>query len=540
MVFVLSYIGIALVTFASFYLLIPAVTFCSTGFLCYVAALVGLWLIPLFFMDKIKTALTGLIIPGILLALVVLISIFTSPLFMARNYASVLAAPVQTDIAKYTPTIDSVPLMDRSTAELLMSRTMGTLVNEVSQFELDDSTQINYNGRAIRVAPLKYGGLLKWFNNKSRGIPSYITVDMQTQKTEIHAVEGGINYSPSAFLGKDLMRHLRFHDLSAILGDPVFELDEEGNPIWVVPKLEHKVGPFFGSDVQGIYVVDAVTGAIEYYAVGNVPSYIDNVYPASLVIGQYDNFGQFQGGFWNSFLGQKNVRVTTEGYNYIPQNDDIYMYTGVTSVGGDESNIGFIYANLRTKEIQYFEQPGAEEYSAMSSAEGVVQHLGYTSTFPLLLQIEGHPTYCVALKDAGGLVKMYSLVNVEQYQIVVVGDTISQALTKYRTALRENNQTVGGGTVQGNTEITGTISEIRSANVDGTTFLYIQLDERGPHYELNVADNKETVLLNVGDTVTLHILDGTGEKIKEAMLPGSDTIQEVSAPQDHAIEKTPT
>lgn len=508
-------IGAVIALALGIYFCLPALTLASGSFwiasfafLLVIGSILGLG-------KKEKAGIavkTSSIIIG---AIFFLICAATSPLFLSRSYATILGVPEKTDIEEYTPSIETVPLMDRETAELLMNRALGTLVNEVSQFELGDSTQINYQGRAIRVAPLKYASIIKWLNNRNSGIPAYVTVDMQTQKTDIHYLDRGMKYSPSACFGEDLSRHVWLSYPTAITGDHVFELDEEGNPMWIIPRLEHKAGLFFGDDVQGAFCVDAVSGAINYYRVGDIPNYIDNVYPASLVIEQYDNYGKYTQGFWNSLIGQRNVTATTEGYNYIPQDDDIYLYTGVTSVGGDESNIGFIYVNLRTKEVKYFEQAGAEEYSAMASAEGMVQHLGYTSTFPLLLNIEGQPTYCVALKDSGGLVKMYGLVNVEQYQIVVTADSISQCLQKYRTSLRGNGQAVtGGGEV-----VSGIITDIRSANMEGTTYFYVQLDGEMMYYELSAMDNKQAILLSIGTKVSLSPIGQPANAVQEAVLP---------------------
>ena len=93
---------------------------------------------------------------------------------------------------------------------------------------------------------------------------------------------------------------------------------------------------------------------------------------------------------------------------------DVWVYTGVTSVNADESNIGFVLMNLRTGESKYYNIAGAEEYSAMSSAEGQVQNLGYRASFPSLINIKNIPTYIMVLKDNAGLVKMYALVNVEK------------------------------------------------------------------------------------------------------------------------------
>jgi hypothetical protein len=158
---------------------------------------------------------------------------------------------------------------------------------------------------------------------------------------------------------------------------------------------------------------------------------VDRVYSADLIIAQYDYYGTLVNGFLNSIFGQRNVTVTTDGYNYIAMKDDVYMYTGVTSVGGDQSNIGFLLCNQRTKETKYYKCSGATEYSAMSSAQGVVQHLNYSATFPLLLNISGEPTYFMALKDDAQLVKMYAMVNVRQFQIVSTGTSVAECERAY-------------------------------------------------------------------------------------------------------------
>lgn len=529
-----------IVAFAlSIFLCLPALTLASGGFWILSFSLLLVISSILGFGENKKVAMAVRLGSIVICAIFILICAATSPLFLSRSYAAILGVPEKTDIEEYAPSIETVPLMDRETAELLMNRTLGTLVDEVSQFELGDSTQINYQGRAIRVAPLKYASIIKWLNNRNSGIPAYVTVDMQTQKTDIHYLDRGIKYSPSACLGEDLKRHVWLNYPAAIMGNPVFELDEEGNPLWVIPRLKHEAGLLFGCDVQGVFCVDAVSGDINYYRIGDIPSYIDNVYPASLVIEQYDNYGKYTQGFWNSLIGQRSVTATTEGYNYIPQDDDIYLYTGVTSVGGDESNIGFIYVNLRTKEAKYFEQAGAEEYSAMASAEGMVQHLGYTSTFPLLLNIEGQPTYCVALKDSGGLVKMYGLVNVEQYQIVVTADSVSQCLQKYRTSLRGNGQPITGG----GEAVSGTITDIRSANLEGTTYFYIQLNGKSMYYELSAMDNKQAILLNVGAKVSLSPIGQPANGIQEAVLPVQDVgmvLEQAPAAGDEAYFEATT
>lgn len=452
----------------------------------------------------------------VILILFMFLGLCSSALFRAHDLAGLIDNNINTkDISEYTPSIYDVPLMDKDTAELLMNRQMGSLVDEVSQFDLDTSSQINYQNIPIRVAPLKYSSFFKWLNNKNDGIPSYITVDMTTQQTVIHRLEKGIRFSPSGFFGDDLRRHLQFKYPTVMMSEPVFEIDDEGCPYWVVSKLVHRVGLFGGTDVDGIIIVDAVTGDIEDYSMDEIPEYIDNACPTDTLIELFNYYGAYQDGFLNSFFGQKGVIKATDGYNYIPENNDIWVYTGVTSVVNDESNVGFIYINKRTKEIEYYEVPGAEEFSAMASAEGVVQHLGYTATFPLLLQIEGQPTYCVALKDAGGLVKMYGLVNMSQYQIVVTGETINSCLSKYRTALLNNGQSV---TEISSNLVSGIIEDVRTANKDGTTYFYVKLKNNPVYYSFSVIENENIILVNIEDSIKFNVAEGLEGAIVRASL----------------------
>ncbi|MDO5548859.1 MAG: CvpA family protein [Eubacteriales bacterium] len=442
----------------------------------------------------------------------VICSLLSSPIFQAKAYSSIIADSITVkDISEYTPTIDNVPLLDRDSATRLANRTLGNLVDEVSQFELGESTQITMAGAPVRVHPLGYVSIVKWFLNRNTGIPAYITVDMKSQNTKIVRLEDGMRYSPSAFLNDRLERHLRFAYPTAMFDDASFELDEDGNPYWVVPVLKHRILLLAGTDVKGVVTCNPVTGETQYYPLGEIPDWIDNVYRADLIVQQYDWYGRYHNGFWNSIIGQKGVVQTTDGYNYIPKDNDVYCYTGVTSVVSDESNIAFIFSDMRTRETDYYEIAGAEEYSAMESAEGVVQHLNYQATFPLLLEIEGQPTYTVALKDAAGLVKMYGMVNMSQYQDVATGKTIKECLANYRQLLIDDGilseEEVSAEETQ---TVSGKIADLRSAVRDGTTYYYIRLVDDGSYYALSASDNEAAVLLNIGDTVTLEVT-GEGE-----------------------------
>jgi hypothetical protein len=385
---------------------------------------------------------------------------------------------------------------------------MGSIAEYVSQFEVSSNyTQINYKGVPVRVTPLKYGGLIKWLTNRSKGIPAYMKIDMTTQNVELVKLKEGIKYSESEHFGRNIYRYLRFHYPTYIFDTINFEIDDNGTPYWICPVKKYSIGLFGGRTVGRAVMVNAVTGEMQDYAVKDVPSWVDKVYSAELLISLYDYYGTLRHGYWNSVFGQKDALQTTDGYNYIALEDDVWVYTGVTSVGADESNVGFVLMNQRTAETRYYSISGAEEYSAMASAEGQVQHLGYKATFPLLLNTGGEPTYFIALKDAAGLVKKYAMVNIAQYQIVAIGDTVNQCEKTYLELMKSSGISVADATSLPKT--TGTITKISDCVVDGNTHYYILLNNSDEIFDVLVNDYINIVKYNVGDSITFSYSAGT-------------------------------
>lgn len=421
---------------------------------------------------------------------------------------------------------DQIPMLDEASARRLGNRKLGELADMVSQFEVaDDYTQINYKGRPVRVTPLRYGDIIKWFNNRSEGLPAYLIVDMVTQNVEVVRLSDGMKYTTAEHFGRNLYRYLRFNYPTYIFDTPTFEIDDSGVPYWVCSRIVKKVGLFGGTDIQGAVLVNAITGENQYYE--EVPQWVDRVYSADIIMQQYDYYGQYHKGFFNSLFGQKDVTVTTQGYNYLAMNDDVYMYTGITSVTSDESNIGFILNNQRTKETKFYSIAGAEEYSAMSSAEGQVQQMKYQATFPLLLNIADQPTYFMALKDDAGLVKMYAMVNVQQYQIVATGQTVAECEVNYRKMLANNKLIDDSQAKVAEPEkdtVSGTVAEIRTAVISGNSLYFFRLQGGNVYYSVSAADDTNAVVVNVGDRVSIvYDAQGTGNIIQAYSIGSAGT-----------------
>lgn len=434
---------------------------------------------------------------------------------------------------------DQIPMLDEDSAARLGSRVLGELSDMVSQFEILPSyTQINYQGRPVRVTSLAYGDLIKWFTNRSDGLPAYLIIDMVTQEAEVVRLDEGMKYTTAEHFGRNLYRHLRFHFPTYMFADPVFEINEEGDPYWVCPRMVKTIGLFGGTDIQGAVLVDAVTGESTYYE--EVPSWVDHVYDAEMIMEQYDYYGMYKNGFLNSIFGQRDVTLTTDGYNYIAIGDDVYMYTGVTSVTSDQSNIGFILSNQRTKETRFYSVSGATEQSARESAQSQVQQMSYIATFPLLLNIADQPTYFIPLKDQANLVKSYAMVNVARYDIVATADTVTACEQEYIRLLSDRGVTETEDLPQ--TEASGPVAEIRSAVLEGNTYYFVRLEGEEVFYALSAADNPTAVILNVGDQVTIthavsqeeaSILDGytltiQGRAQAQVTLPQEPSAQEIS------------
>ena len=437
-------------------------------------------------------------------------SLLSSPIVNAKKYQQLLKVEegeFTTDIKEVS--YDQIPLLDRDSATLLGNRKMGSMVDMVSQFEVDSIySQINYNDKPVRVSPLRYASPIKWLTNQSDGIPAYIMIDMATQTTELVKLEEGIRYSTSEYFNRYIYRHLRFNYPTYIFEEISFEIDEDGVPYWVCPVKKFNIGLFGGETIGRVVLCNAITGETIDYAIEEVPQWIDRAYSADLLIRLYDYHGTLKHGFINSVLSQKDCLITTDGYNYLAIDDDVWVYTGVTSVSGDQSNVGFVLMNQRTMETKFYEIEGATERSAEDSAEGQVQNLKYVATFPLLLNINDEPTYFIALKDNAGLVKKYAMVNVQKYQVVGIGDTVSECEEEYlKLLLKEGIQQVEEDTREVQT-ISGKITKIAQGVIEGNSHYYVMIEGSEGIFDISVVDMIQVIRYEVDDEITMEYKAG--------------------------------
>lgn len=513
----------------SYYIYLPAINIHSADFWIFIiAVLVIATIISVIFGNKVKLKQAGQFVDmklsrplkknrwfkffsAVTLAVLLVFiagTLLSSPILNSKKYRELINIE-ERDFTEDVEQIsfNDIPILDRDSAALLGSRKMGSMVEYVSQFEVAENyAQINQNDTPVRVTPLKYANLFKWLTNHKEGLPAYIKIDMTTQAAECVKLPEGIKYSESEHFGRYIYRYLRFNYPTYIFDTINFEVDDEGTPYWVCPVKDFTIGLFGGQTIRNVVLVNAVTGELSNYKVEDVPTWIDRAYSAELLVSYYNYYGTLKHGYINSLLGQKDCLQTTEGYNYIALEDDVWVYTGVTSVTSDESIVGFVLMNQRTAETRYYSIAGAKEFSAMDSAEGKVQNLAYKATFPLLLNIANEPTYFIALKDAAGLVKKYAMVNIAQYTVVAIGDTITECEKDYVSQLKQNNINAEGGA----DELTaaGTISKIAPCVIDGNSHYYIMLLGKQDIYDVLVSDNISIIRYNEGDRISFSYREG--------------------------------
>lgn len=551
---VLSVLCMIVFAAVAFYFMMPALNFKSYELYIYIGAVAasyvvfnGLFANVLAKPEYVPYVKKRAIVPGIIIGLLIVAVgigyLASCEFFRAASYSNIIEVRTNSDFSKDIPeenaeSFSAIPKLDEDAAAQLATRALGVLEEKgyVSQFTVyPQYTQINYKDTPVRVAPLQYASIIKWFTNTRNGFPGYVIIDMANESTQFVELENSIKISPAEHFNKLLKRHLRFEYPTFMFAEATFEIDDEGNPYWICARLDKTIGLFGGTDVIGAVVVkaDSDSGESAYYTIEDIKTkpelqWLDRIYDSDLLVQQYNYYGKYQDGFWNSILGQKGVITTTANYNYLAKGDDVWMYTGVTSVTSDQSITGFVLVNQRTKEAVYYRVTGGTEYSAQQAAEGRVKDLGYSATFPLLLNIGGEPTYFMSLKDpTNNIVQQYALINVAQYnnnKMGATGTDLAKCLASYISALEDSGIKVdinpedvvvepsNPETNEPEKEFasaTGIIADIRTAVINGDSYYYVKLDSGASYFSIAAADQESVVILNVGDAVTVTY-EGSG------------------------------
>lgn len=458
-----------------------------------------------------KSSVIALIAISVPVAVIIFGALLSSVMFRARGYAEVITVTEATfnEDMPETTEITHIALMDTASAQVLGDKTLGALSDVISQYDVSDYyTQINFGGSPKKVSNLEYDDFFKWIANNSKGVPGMVMVDPVKSDAQYIELKQPMIYVDSAFFGQDLQRKLRFEYPTKIFDSVSFEIDEMGNPYYIVSCVKPRVGLFGAKDINEVIIFNPCDGSSTLYALSDVPAWVDIVFTGTLACTKFDWQGLYSGGFINSIIGNVGCKRTTDDYGYVALADDVWYFTGVTSVTADKSNVGFMLSNARTGEYKFYPVIGAEEHSAMSAAEGQVQEKGYVASFPSLVNVSGQATYIMVLKDDTGIVKLYALVNVENYSIVATGTTQAAVMSAYKKLLQQNNIGIGDR----NQTTTVTVENVRIALVSDVSTVYVTATD-GKVYKGYLEADESLILIRVGDTLDLSYFEGDTESV---------------------------
>ena len=438
-----------------------------------------------------------------------------SPIFNYKAHRGLIGNVEGVEFSNEIEHIDlkQLPTIDKDVAYKLADKKLGEIPSLGSQVNIGDLTLQSVAGQLYYVAPLEHSSLFKWFTNRE-GTTGYIKVSATNQSdvqlvTELNGKDIKIKYLDSAYLFSDLHRAAYLRDMKAGHTDFTFELDDEGNPYWVITRYDNAIG-ITEEKAVGVLVLDAQTGESNVYGIEDAPKWIDRIQPARYIRNYIDKWGELVHGIFN--FSDKDKLTSTDGMNLIFNNDTCYYYTGVTSVGNDEGLVGFMLTNTRTGETSMYKTSGATETASMKSAEGKVQQYRYTATLPYLINIQNEPTYFMTLKDSNGLVKQYAMVNVKNYNIVGVGDSLQSTLNKYLEGLTNTNISLEGSNSEETIE--GEIERIGLVVKDGTSIYDIKIKGQNNIFSVSTETSREVALSSIGDKVRIkYIKVGDGKYI---------------------------
>lgn len=492
-----------------YFLLVPLGLFWSSYFFFGVLIILLIWCLSFKISSKnVKknsaniNTLVGSIMIYVIITIIMLICI--SPLFAAKSYKNILPVPKEKEFSKVVQPFDitKAPIVTKETAMQIADKSISQEGTIGSMSEINDITLQNVNGNLYWIAPLEYNGFFAWLNNRNSGT-SYIMVNANTKECKL--VDANIKYQPGAFLNQDLARKLFFTNMSYGYTDFTFEVDDHGHSYWTASVYKNTVG-FNGSVVLGTALVNAETGEAKIYSVKDTPLWVDRIQPENFVVRNINLRGKYINGF--SPFNNNNKIKATDGTGIVYNNGKCYYYTGITSVGKDQSTLGFYLIDTRTMETTFFRMSGATETAAISSAEGKVQNLGYKGSFPILMNVENTPTYFVPLQDKNDLTKLYAMVSVQDYTIIATGETVDACKEAYVQALFSQNKLTNSKGAQ--KKLTGIVKRIGSYIQQGNSFYTFQLDNSNLIFIAPISQSAELPMTKEGDTVTITYVDSAG------------------------------
>ena len=464
--------------------------------------------------------------------------------YLASHLVNVTVAPSDQLLASST---DNMVIVSPDIATTKASQAMATGIagqrNYSTYLQLGPATLQYVDSRMWYVFPLEFDGA----GNKARlhGIvPGYIMVSAEDPNAvPVEHYDGG--YSMTVSLGggqgSEPDRWAYSHGYSGyLLDDPTLEINDQGLPFYTVTLLRPRVGWTFGAPV-GVLVINAHTGQINRYALGEVPYWVDRVYSQQMAMTIANWYGEYsQAGFQG--IGSSNAnRFRVSG-------EPVMVYTGashpvwrmlLTSYNNDNSVSEIVEMNAATGAMRIYtpqlpmsiEAPVIQAFDNASGVGATLVKADHYQAVDLTLHvIYGHLTWMATYEPQGSNPSFVGIGFIYAYEAtannVVFGSSKSAALQNYLTQLASMASANGGAPQQGGQyqTITGKIAAIGWDVTGGQKYWYITLAGQPGHvYVGTVASvGPALVLAQTGDPVTISVLNVGAQESTQSMQSFTD------------------
>ena len=407
------------------------------------------------------------------------------------------------------PIIDKDVAYKRAQAQLLSYGAQYTIAYEY--FTLINVQREDGN-HLVRVAPLEYASSIVALNRYNSGSVGYVEVDVGLGTARLVEVSGGMPYVTSAWLNHKVERHLRFNHPTKLFNEYRFEIDDQGNPYWIVPTYRNAISMFSGPVGEGVIVLNAVSGVSQYFDLGDEPTWIDRSVDDTILAEQANNYLYYKEGWLNATFGQRlNVFQLSDGYNYFIKGNTTYYISGINSPNeADQTTVGFMAINLSTGQATSYPVSGITEMRAIEIVESDVRVSAQqlTASWPILVNLAGIPTYFVVMRN-DIQTEYYSFIDVATGANVSMKSSIALSRAEYLDKLAES------GMIE---------TELLNATVTVDRVLVIPGEDRveftvtdsafsGTYFVVSMSLNTDARFLQSGDVITIDYKEDTGASL---------------------------
>lgn len=469
-----------------------------------------------------KQATTGAAI-GLIVVVGFAIFWLVQPLFLA-DVKFDLADGEEVSVDDLQPVNEeNIPIVPRSYAQYRSDVLMGQLDNPAF-YNLGETRIQRVDDSLYWITPIEYDGFFRWL--RSDFVPGYIRVSAENPREEPELVYTELNYVPSGFFHENLERHVRLEHPDVVMLDTTFEIDEEGNPFYII-SYGHFTEFRRVAEVDGVITVDPESGETTQYEVENAPEWINRIYPPNIAEERNTWFGIYKQGLINRFFGREGLTQPTEWgaddsvTGVVNADLQLSWFTDhmrLQNEGQEASNsmVGFTMFDARTGELNYFRDASGmlNGRTAMNLAERTFRRDDYVPGTPSLYNIYGQYTWVVPLMDRNSVFRQVMLVSARDENVYGHGETKRDAFNAYQLELSNNvDDDIVPGELTEMVEITAEVERVYQWDREDNVTIRLLLEGENRIFTVNASSYPRAIFIEPGDEITISFMD-SGEDIQ--------------------------